>query len=97
MYRSLSLTTQTKSGKSTKKPKNGRKVSKLFRIVGGSSVSIDEMPWQAAIIIQRGVQIKCGGTLICPKYVMSAGHCSHDPTLKNVAWIEILLGEIKMI
>merc|ERR1719300_1511914 len=93
IYRSYSPKAQTKGSKSTKKPKHGRKVSKLFRIVGGSSVSKGDMPWQAAIVMRPGgTSILCGGTLICPKFVITAQHCTTDPQMAEPDWIEVLLG-----
>src|SRR5262245_30874626 len=58
------------------------------RIVGGSTTTIDQYPWQAAVVydpakvsgnpFQRQF---CGGSLISPYIVLTAGHCVHrtDP------------------
>ena len=49
--------------------------SRQGRIVGGWELKPHSMPWQAAIANIGNVQY-CGGTIICPRYVMSAAHCS---------------------
>jgi hypothetical protein len=53
---------------------------RLPRIVGGGSVSIEEVPWQVALTVdpfdggaaQRQI---CGGTLVAPTAVITAAHC----------------------
>ena len=55
------------------------------RIVGGTTTTIGEWPWQVAIAADpeffggNGFQRQfCGGTLVAPNVVLSAGHCFHD-------------------
>lgn len=43
------------------------------RIIGGRPCSIQERPFQVAII-KRG-QILCGGSLIASQWVLTAAHC----------------------
>jgi trypsin len=55
------------------------------RIVGGQGVSINQFPWQAALVLapakypgnefQRQI---CGGVLVTTRIVISAGHCVAD-------------------
>jgi trypsin len=55
------------------------------RIVGGTGVSIAQFPWQAALVLAPSKypgnefhrQI-CGGVLLTPQIVISAGHCVAD-------------------
>ena len=43
------------------------------RIVGGTNTAFGEFPFQALIIF-KGME-KCGGALIAPQWVITAGHC----------------------
>jgi len=48
------------------------------RIVGGSKVKPNSLPWQVAMLdTNNGPEdkIACGGTILCPKFIMTAGHC----------------------
>jgi hypothetical protein len=45
------------------------------RIVGGSLVPSGSYPWTAALLSSSGGQF-CGGSLIAPKWVVTAAHCS---------------------
>ena len=45
------------------------------RIIGGVAVKPHTIPWQAGLFV--GLNI-CGGTILCPKFVMTAGHCVVD-------------------
>ncbi|KAK7067876.1 Transmembrane protease serine 6 [Halocaridina rubra] len=44
------------------------------RIVGGNDATINEWPWQAALMY-AGSQQFCGGSLINDRYVLTAAHC----------------------
>ena len=52
------------------------------RIVGGVPTTIAEWPWQTAIVSEgagNGFQRQfCGGSLVAPNVVLTAGHCAHD-------------------
>jgi trypsin len=55
------------------------------RIVGGSSASISQYPWQVAVVFSPGKMSGnaherqfCGGSLITSQIVMTAGHCVYD-------------------
>merc|ERR1719312_1169450 len=47
-------------------------------IVGGMEVKPQTFPWQADIAMKEGKGQFCGGTIICPNFVMSAAHCNYD-------------------
>ena len=55
----------------------------LARIVGGSQISIDDVPWQVALIAASQTNAFqgqfCGGTLVHRQYVVTAAHCTHGP------------------
>jgi trypsin len=46
------------------------------KIVGGSTASISQYPWQAAVMID-GEQV-CGGSLLTSRIVVTAAHCVFD-------------------
>jgi secreted trypsin-like serine protease len=56
------------------------------RVVGGSATTIEEYPWQAAVVRSAAdfpgddahERQFCGGSLISPSIVLTAGHCVYD-------------------
>lgn len=53
-----------------------------LRIVGGTSVSIRDYPWQ--VFISAGDYL-CGGTIIADKWVITAAHCLFDEDNKRIS------------
>jgi hypothetical protein len=49
------------------------------RIIGGSSASIADWPWTVALETAYGSQF-CGGSLVAPQWVLTAGHCRLYPS-----------------
>ncbi|CAA9998571.1 unnamed protein product [Nesidiocoris tenuis] len=57
------------------------------RIIGGSEAYFGELPWQAHLRI-AGYQ--CGGVLVSKHFVVTAAHCVHRASLKDIV---VYLGE----
>jgi len=65
----VNIAIDTKTGDSVDTERN--------QIVGGSEVVPHSLPWQVVFM-----PIRCGGVIICPKYVLTAAHCTDgkEPT-----------------
>ena len=49
------------------------------KIVGGSQTTIQDAPWQVAVLHDEGlVYTFCGGSLVAPDVVVTAAHCVYD-------------------
>jgi len=48
------------------------------RIVGGGEANPNSIPWQVALVssLSDGRRPICGGTILCPNYVITAAHCT---------------------
>jgi secreted trypsin-like serine protease len=75
------------------------------RIVGGSTTTISQYPWQAAVVydpakvggnpFQRQL---CGGSLVTAQIVLTAGHCIHGTDPQNFSDldpddVDVILGQ----
>ncbi|XP_016988124.2 serine protease grass [Drosophila rhopaloa] len=58
-----------------------------YRVINGSHADLLSNPWMV-IIIERG-KMKCGGSLINPRFVLTAAHCKS----KNDRQLTVRLGE----
>ncbi|ETO62823.1 hypothetical protein F441_19199, partial [Phytophthora nicotianae CJ01A1] len=53
----------------------GLTVNQESRIYGGSEANIDDYPFIASLRFELQDETFCGGTLIAPQYILTAGHC----------------------
>ena len=58
------------------------------RIVGGTQTGVNELPFQAMVIIANSYL--CGGTLVSSSFVMTAAHCTKG---FSASQITVTLGE----
>jgi len=60
------------------------------RIVGGSEVIPHTFPWQVGLTDKNTESSFCGGTIICPKFVLTAAHCMEG---KGVHDFDVMVGD----
>lgn len=73
-------------------------------IVNGKTTKIGKWPWQVALTVARRVapqrsttnRFFCGGSLLAPKLVITAGHCVADLTRGQIRKIEIVSGRTRL-
>ncbi|NXG23248.1 UROK protein, partial [Grallaria varia] len=74
-----------------------RSISKHFKIVGGRRAEVESQPWIAGIFQNiRGMDhFLCGGSLIDPCWVLTAAHCFHMPSRRqlNKSAYKVFLGK----
>jgi len=65
------------------------------RIVGGEPVKRHTMPWQVSLVSKRRRSNRntCGGSVLCPKYILTAGHCTEN---SKPSRIQVLVGAHKL-
>jgi len=72
------------------------KIIESNRIVGGETAELNEIPWQVALVTSFPSEVYkkpfCGGTIICPSFILSAAHCTIILGHK-AEYMDVLVGE----
>ncbi|XP_063388373.1 venom serine protease 34-like [Cydia fagiglandana] len=63
---------------------------KRNRIVGGQETGVNEFPMMAGVIYLDQEEIRCGATIIAPRYVVTAAHCVVGRAASSLA---VVVGE----
>ncbi|XP_063371926.1 venom protease-like isoform X1 [Cydia amplana] len=69
---------------------------KVELIVGGENAQLGEFPHMAAIgwvNFEDSYSFNCGGSLISPRWVLTAGHCTRDPRARDPNPAIVRLGD----
>lgn len=73
-------------------------------IVNGRNTSIDKWPWQVALTVSKGVAPRrstsarffCGGSVLAPRLVITAGHCVAELKKRQIRQIEVVSGRTSL-
>lgn len=65
------------------------------QIVGGSEVTPHTFPWQVGVYPNFGHRSFCGGTIICPKFILTAGHCVEASVAAGYPIDNVMVGDHK--
>ena len=73
-------------------------------IINGHTTSIEEWPWQVALSLSPKSRpgksprerVFCGGSLLTPEIVITAGHCVADLRARAIRRIEVIAGRTRL-
>lgn len=83
-------------------PETGNKAS--ASVVNGNATTIGEWPWQVALAVSKKVAPRrpvtarffCGGSILAPRLVITAGHCVADLGRRQIRNIEVVSGRTNL-
>lgn len=67
------------------------------RIIGGQSTTRDRYPYAASLIDAKSNRHVCGGSLIAPDIILTAGHCSGHFDAVQIGRHNIIDGELEAV
>ncbi|KAL7500408.1 hypothetical protein ACHAWT_008882 [Skeletonema menzelii] len=67
------------------------------RIIGGQTTTRDRYPYAASLIDAKSNRHLCGGTLIAPDIILTAGHCSGHFNAVQIGRHNIIEGELEAV
>ncbi|XP_068096887.1 transmembrane protease serine 5 isoform X4 [Hyperolius riggenbachi] len=62
------------------------------RIIGGSDVALGRWPWQVSLYLNN--KHVCGGSIVAPKWIITAAHCVHNYRSPQVSSWTVVAGVI---
>ncbi|XP_053548129.1 urokinase-type plasminogen activator [Bombina bombina] len=74
----------------------GQRQHKMYKVVGGSSTSIESHPWLATLYQtdrRRQEKYVCGASLINPCWVLTAAHCFSGSNIPEPKDFSVILGK----
>ncbi|XP_018336654.1 brachyurin-like [Agrilus planipennis] len=72
-----------------------KSISNHKRIVNGNIAKFGQFPWQVSIIyrIEPGEELLCGGSLIRPRWILTAAHCAFSATNFSIRLGSIVMSD----
>lgn len=68
------------------------------RIVGGTNADVGEFPYQVSLQLKGllGGGHFCGGSIIAPNVILTAGHCVTEVSIPPLTHVEVVAGIVSL-